>query len=73
MSHPAPVSSINRIRAKIYGEQLLHADYVEILRDRLAGGLSDIAIAAFLTGCADSNDIDVASLITAASHRFLLR
>lgn len=52
MSHPEPVHSINRIRAKIYGEQLLHADYVEIMRDCLAGRLADIEIAAFLTGCA---------------------
>ena len=35
MSHPEPVHSINRIRAKIYGEQLLHADYLEIMRDTL--------------------------------------
>lgn len=52
ISHPEPVSSINRIRAKIYGKKLLHTDYVEIMRDCLAGRLSDIEIAAFLTGCA---------------------
>jgi thymidine phosphorylase len=61
MSHPEPVSSMNRIRAKIYGERLAHADYLEIMRDCLAGRLADIELAAFLTACAtreiDANEV----------------
>jgi thymidine phosphorylase len=67
MSHPEPVSSMNRIRAKIYGERLAHADYLEIMRDCLAGRLADIELAAFLTGCAtrESDANEVASLTQA--------
>jgi thymidine phosphorylase len=52
ISHPEPVNSMKRIRAKIYGERLVHADYLEIMRDCAAGRLADIELAAFLTACA---------------------
>jgi thymidine phosphorylase len=67
MSHPEPINSMNRIRAKIYGERLAHADYLEIMRDCLAGRLADIELAAFLTACAtrESDTDEVASLTQA--------
>ena len=52
MSHPEPVSSMKRIRAKIYGERLKYADYFEIMQDTVAGRLANIELAAFLTACA---------------------
>ncbi len=52
MSHPEPVSSVKHIRAKIYGDRLGHADYLEIMRDCVAGRLSELELAAFLTACA---------------------
>jgi thymidine phosphorylase len=52
MSHPEPVDSMKRIRAKIYGDPLVHADYLAIMRDCVAGRLADIELAAFLTACA---------------------
>lgn len=33
MSHPEPVNSMQHIRAKIYGERLTRAEYLEIMRD----------------------------------------
>jgi thymidine phosphorylase len=57
MSHPDPMNSMNRIRAKIYGERLVHADYLEIMRDCVAGRLADIELATFLTACA-SRELD---------------
>lgn len=58
MSHPEPVNSMKRIRAKIYGDRLTHADYLEIMRDCIAGRLSEIELAAFLTACA-TREMDV--------------
>jgi thymidine phosphorylase len=52
MSHPEPVSSMRRIRAKIYGDRLNYADYLEIMQDTVAGRLANIELAAFLTACA---------------------
>lgn len=52
MSHPEPVSSMKRVRAKIYGETLNYADYLDIMQDTVAGRLADIELAAFLTACA---------------------
>lgn len=52
MSHPEPVLSMKHVRAKIYGERLERADYFEIMRDCVAGRLTDIELAAFLTACA---------------------
>lgn len=69
MSHAEPVSSMNRIRAKIYGERLVHADYVEIMRDCVSGRLADIELAAFLTGCA-TRGLDVTE--TAALTRAMV-
>lgn len=62
MSHPEPVSSMQHIRAKIYGDRLTRAEYLEIMRDCVAGRLADIELAAFLTACA-TRELDLAETV----------
>jgi thymidine phosphorylase len=52
MRHPEPVGSMKHIRARIYGGRLSRSDYLEIMRDCVAGRLSGLEISAFLTACA---------------------
>lgn len=52
VSHPEPVGSMKHIRARIYGARLSRNDYLEIMRDCVAGRLSGLEISAFLTACA---------------------
>lgn len=48
ISHPKPLTSLNYIRAKIFGKTLDQKQYDEIIRDLVAGYISDIHISAFL-------------------------
>jgi len=52
LSHPEPLQSLRKVRAKIYGNQLSDDDFAEIINDVVAGRLSDIHISSFLTTCA---------------------
>lgn len=52
LSHPAPLTSIRDIRGKIYGKPFKVDAINEIIRDVVAGRLSDIHISSFLTICA---------------------
>lgn len=52
LSHPAPLTSIRDIRGKIYDKPFQIDALNEIIRDVVAGRLSDIHIASFLTICA---------------------
>lgn len=67
MSHPDPVSSMQHVRAKIYGKKLGRSEYLEIMRDCIAGRLADIELAAFLTACATRQlDLDETVALTGA-------
>jgi thymidine phosphorylase len=52
VSHPPPVESLSRLRAKVYGQRLDAADMQAIMRDVAAGRYSDLQLAAFVTATA---------------------
>lgn len=52
VSHPEPVESVSRLRAKVYGARLDAADMRGIIRDLAAGLYSDLQLAAFVTATA---------------------
>lgn len=52
LSHPKPLNSLSYIRRKIYGNELNAEEISTIVDDVLAGRLSDIHIASFITACA---------------------
>lgn len=52
VSHPEPVESVSRLRAKVYGARLGAADMRAIIRDVAAGVYSDLQLAAFVTATA---------------------
>lgn len=51
--HPPHLSSLDYIRAKIYGHDLNKIQIYEIIKDVIAGSLSDLHISAFLAASAD--------------------
>jgi thymidine phosphorylase len=51
LSHPAPVASLGRVRAKVFGERLRDDAFAEIVRDVVAGRYSDIDLSSFVTAC----------------------
>jgi thymidine phosphorylase len=52
ISHPDPLNSLSFIRSKIYGHELKTSEINCIIDDLVAGNLSDIEIAMFLSGTA---------------------
>jgi len=52
VSHPDPVESVSRLRAKVYGGRLSGADMKAIIHDIAAGRYSDLQLAAFVTATA---------------------
>lgn len=52
LSHPPPLESLSKVRAKIYGKHLSESDYREIIRDVTENRYSDIDLSAFITACA---------------------
>jgi thymidine phosphorylase len=57
LSHPEPVASESRLRAKVYGARLDAADMQAIVRDVVGGLYSDLHLAAFVTaGAGDRLD-----------------
>lgn len=52
VSHPRPVESLSRLRAKVYGERLSDEDLGNIITDIAADRYSDLHLAAFVTACA---------------------
>ncbi len=51
LTHPKPLSSLGFIRSKIYGNTLEASEISTIIEDAVAGRLSDIHLAAFVTAC----------------------
>lgn len=62
VSHPQPVESVSRLRAKVYGARLGAADMEAIIRDVVGGVYSDLHLAAFVTATAGDR-LDVAETI----------
>jgi thymidine phosphorylase len=57
VSHPEPMMSESRLRAKVYGERLGRADMELIINDIVHGLYSDVHLAAFVTaGAGDGLD-----------------
>jgi len=52
VSHPSPVSSLGRLRAKVYGQRFKDNELAEIVRDVVAGRYTDIELSSFVTACA---------------------
>ncbi len=55
--HADSPDSARSIRAKIYGHELGQGEYLAIMRDAVAGTLTDLELASFLTACA-SHELD---------------
>src|SRR3989338_1827383 len=55
LSHLAPIESLSRVRAKIYGEPLNDLSAQAIIQDIAAEKYSNVHIASFVTACADDN------------------
>ena len=53
-AHPTAVDSMSFVRAKIYGQRLVESQFDAVVSDVVAGRYTDVELAAFLTGCADS-------------------
>lgn len=51
-SHADPPSSAPALRAKVFGQRLVDADFLGLMRDTVDNRLSDIELAAFVTACA---------------------
>lgn len=54
ISHPPPLDSLSRVRAKVYGHKLSGPEFGEIVRDIVHGRYSDIHLASFITACTSS-------------------
>lgn len=51
VSHPPTLSSLSRVRGKVYGEKLDLAGLGQIMTDVVAGRYSDIHLSSFITAC----------------------
>lgn len=66
-AHPDPPSSASALRAKVFGEKLVQEDFIKIMRDSIAGNLSDLELAAFVAACAGTRlDFDETISLTKA-------
>ncbi len=63
VSHPQPVESLSRLRAKVYGARLSAGDMQAIIGDVAAGLYSDLQLAAFVTATA-ADRLDEAETIS---------
>lgn len=52
LSHPEPVESLSRVRAKVYGQRLDSDAFTAIIDDIVASRYTSIHLAAFITACA---------------------
>lgn len=52
LSHPSLLDPMEHVRAKIYGKKLDDRAFTAIVKDIVAGNLSNIQISAFLSACA---------------------
>jgi thymidine phosphorylase len=61
-SHPEPAESTSALRAKVFGQRLDRLQFDLLMRDTVAGRLSDLELAAFVTTCAGDR-LDLAETI----------
>ena len=61
LSHPQPLRSMSRVRAKLYGERLSDSDFAEIIGDIVAGRYSAIELTAFVAACTGAR-LDIAEI-----------
>jgi len=67
LSHAAPLESLSRVRAKVYGKRLDEAEMDAIVQDIAAGRYSDVHLASFITACAaDRLDLGEMASLTRA-------
>jgi thymidine phosphorylase len=67
LSHPAPLDSLDHVRAKIAGAHLDESAMRAIVGDIAAGRYSAVHLAAFITGCAGGRlDLDETTHLTRA-------
>jgi thymidine phosphorylase len=52
LSHAEPAASAAALRAKVFGQRLVEADFTGLMRDAVDARLSDIELAAFVAACA---------------------
>jgi thymidine phosphorylase len=69
ISHPRPLESLARVRAKLYGNRLGQQSFHEIIDDIVAGRYSDIHLSSFLTACA-TNGLDTPEIV-ALTHAMI--
>ncbi len=55
LAHPKPLDSFSYVLSKIYGHDLQKEELTQIIQDIVAGYLSDLQIAVFLTACASGH------------------
>jgi thymidine phosphorylase len=55
ISHLQPITSLGKVRSKMYQQSLTEQDFLDIIKDVVAGHYSNIEIAAFVTACAGNN------------------
>ncbi|HHT0594909.1 TPA: thymidine phosphorylase family protein [Legionella anisa] len=55
ISHLFPVTSMNYVRSKIYGNTLTASQFYEIISDIVAGKYSNIHLSSFITACGHDN------------------
>ena len=74
VSHPQPMASESRLRAKVYGERLSRADMDLIIGDIVRGLYSDVHLAAFVTagageGLDEAETLGLTNAMVAAGER----
>lgn len=52
ITHADPASSVEALRAKVFGQRLTEAACLGLMRDTVSSRLSDLELAAFVTACA---------------------
>ena len=55
LRHPPQVQSMSAVRGKLYGQRLQPAELTRLMRDIVAGHLTDVEIAAFIACCGGNN------------------
>lgn len=62
IKHPPPVSSLRKIRGKVFGQKFDEGDFGEIVSDIVLGRYSDIELSSFITVCA-ARGLDIAEIV----------
>lgn len=66
LRHPPPLESLGHVRAKVYGRRLSAGACEAVIADVARGRYSDLQLAAFITACANTLDVDEMVALTRA-------